>query len=133
VKAKLLALALAAVATSATAGDATLIDPVFLDTIPLREARKLDGLRLYVVFTLDTPPVEYASETITGPEPPNDPTPRAVHFPARLAMPLQPGLGKRVRVYGTLRVIDYPARATAGVQPDTWSVIRVENATLARW
>jgi hypothetical protein len=36
-----------------------------------------------------------------------------------------------VRLDGTLRVIDYPAMATAGHQLDAWPVFRVEAATLA--
>jgi hypothetical protein len=83
----------------------TLIDPVNLDALPLREARKLDGLRVYVVFTIDAPPVEYNTETIAGPESPDPHVERAVHFPTRTAARLERQTGERVRVYGTLRVI----------------------------
>jgi hypothetical protein len=48
-----------------------------------------------------------------------------------MAMRLQEQQGERVRVYGTLRVIDYPTTATAGHQLDAWSAIRVEDASLA--
>lgn len=109
----------------------TLVDPVYLDKLSVHEAKKLDGLRVYVVFTIDSPPVEYNTETITGPLSTDIRVERAVHFPTRMANRLERQSGNRVRVFGTLRVIDYPATATAGLQLETWSVIRVENATLA--
>jgi hypothetical protein len=67
----------------------TQIDPVFLDKLSVDDARKLDGLRLYVAFTIDAPPVEYNTETITGPTSADAKVERGVHFPTRRAARLE--------------------------------------------
>lgn len=101
------------------------VKPLPLDTLPLADARKLDGRRVVAMFTAATVPVTLPTgDTSVGLGEADDGTERGVILRGH-RLDMDPG--DRLIVGGTLHVIDHPADFVNGIMVPAWVEVRVEQ------
>ncbi len=96
--------------------------PIPLDRITLDHARRLDGRRVVVTFIACTPAYTWRGQTIIGTGEQPDGSARVAHLAGKR---LDVEMGERIRVAGTLRVIQHPPAFIDGQPWPGWVEIRV--------